>query len=902
MARSSLETYRGMRDFDRTPEPAGQAAVGRDGPILFIVQKHAARRLHYDFRLELDGVLKSWPIPKGPSYDPADKRLAIRTEDHPLDYATFEGVIPKGQYGGGQVIVWDAGLYGIEVEGAPCFDRARAEPILRRGLEQGKLSLILHGRKLRGSWTLLRKKGDEWLFLKRNDVTADPGRELTAEGASVLSGLTIDDLKAGRRPKRVPLETLIPSAAGLPGARRARPPSTLAPMLPTPTDRPFSHPDWLFEPKLDGYRVIAIVLDGRTRLVSRRGLDVTDKYRWLVEALNGQPFREAVLDGEVVALDGDGRPSFQNLQNMVSSDAPKLQYYAFDLLHLDGCDLRAVPLEQRRALLLARLVPSEEVRLVEPFPEHGEAVFQAALANGLEGVVAKRRDSTYEPGRRATSWLKVKSSLSDEFVIGGYTRGTGARADTFGALLLGTYAATGGTLTYAGHVGSGFDDATLAELRRRLDALRAERSPFGAALPPAGRRKRSEVTWVRPELVAEVKFAERTRYGLLRAPVFIRLRDDKPPDDTRLIRPVEPPAAPTSGADGAESVVAQLRGPGDRLVVEVDGHEVVFSNLDKILWPGIGKARPLTKRDLAIYLASVSPYLLPHLRDRPLTLVRYPNGLAGPHFYQRHPEQSPPRFVETVRLYSDHRHGDGDHLLCNNLPTLLWLAQTANLELHTWYSRVSPDRDAVGLPTTFAGSLARIEASVLNYPDFVVFDLDPYLYSGKEAPGAEPELHREGFARTREAALRLKELLDGLGLSSFLKTSGRTGLHIYVPILRRLDYDATHAVAETLARHLAAQAPTWITTEWAVKRRTGKVFADYNQNARGKTLASIYSPRALPWATVSMPLRWEELEQVYPTDFTLLTAPARLSSVGDLWATILDGKRDLAAVIEGEAA
>jgi bifunctional non-homologous end joining protein LigD len=336
---------------------------------------------------------------------------------------------------------------------------------------------------------------------------------------------------------------------------------------------------------------------------------------------------------------------------------------------------------------------------------------------------------------------------------------------------------------------------------------------------------------------------------------------------------------------------------GEKLILKVDGHEIAFSNLNKVFWPAHGDEPARTKRDLVIYFARVAQYALPHLRDRPLTLVRYPNGISGQHFYQKHYEQPVPAFVETVWLYSDHNKGDGEYILINNLPTLLWLGQLADIELHTWYSRVNPAGDAEEIPTTFAGSLENMHQSTLNYPDFVVFDLDPYLYSGKEARGAEPELHPEGFAATSQVALWLKEMLDGLGLASYVKTTGRTGLHIYVPITRKLDYHATHSISETLARFLEQQHPKEVTTEWAVDKRKGKVFADYNQNVRGKTLASIYSPRVLPWAAVSMPLRWDEVGNVFPTDFTILSAPDRLLKVGDLWVDILDKKHDLAGAL-----
>jgi bifunctional non-homologous end joining protein LigD len=907
VAGAKLQEYREKRDFSRTAEPPPSPGDARHGPLLFCVQKHAARRLHYDFRLEVDGVLKSWPIPKGPSYDPAERRLAVMTEDHPLDYASFEGVIPKGEYGGGQVIVWDAGIYAPEDKGGyPCWDRERAEKLVRRGIEQGKLSIFLHGRKLKGLWTLVHTRDKDWLFLKKADSTASTSLEVLEQDASVLSGLTIDDLQQGRLPDPARSKPLVLEPEKVLGARRAALPKTLPPMLPTLADRPFSHPNWLFEPKLDGYRVIATIdgSNGEVRLASRRGLDCSDQYPWLVEALRRQPYSEMVLDGEVVALDENDRPSFQHLQNRQSDPNVCLLYYAFDLLYRDGFDLRGVPLDQRKPLLEQSLVASERVRLVEAFPAEGEMLYEVARANGMEGVVAKRRDSRYETGKRSDAWLKIKAVQRDEFVVGGYTHGGGARASTFGSLVLGYYGQGADRLSYVGNVGSGFDDTTLSTLLRRLEALRTDESPFDGPIPTGGRwtrREREEgpITFVRPELVAEVKFAERTQDGILRAPVFLGLRDDKPAREVGQVEVVSPSIEERNRSDqSAERLVQYLRdSTEDKLVLEVEGHPLAFSNLNKVFWPAHGDQRALTKRDLVIYFAQVAPYLVPHTRDRPLTLVRFPNGIAGQHFYQKHWEHDLPPFLETVWLYSDHNKGDGEYLMINNLPTLLWLGQLADLELHTWYSRVQPQPDARDTGTTFAGSLETMRASVLNYPDFVVFDLDPYLYSGKEARGAEPELHPEGFAATCQVALWLKELLDDLGLASFVKTTGKTGLHVYVPIVRRLDYEATHSISETLARYLVQQHPREVTAEWAVDKRRGKVFADYNQNIRGKTLASLYSPRVLPWAAVSMPIGWDEVGKVFPTDFTLLTAPERLRQVGDLWAPILDSKRDLGGLL-----
>ena len=883
-----LEEYRAKRDFSKTQEPPPAHSAPRSGPLRFVVQKHAARRLHYDFRLETDGVLKSWPIPNGPSYTHGERRLAIQTEDHPLEYATFEGVIPKGEYGAGQVIVWDCGIYAPEDHGKPCFDRQRAEQLVRRGIDEGRLGVLLQGHKLHGAWMLVHTEDKNWLFMKKDDSFADPAHDVLLEDRSVLSGLTIEDLKAGVQPKRK-TELLI-EPASTPGARESPMLRQLSPMLPSLTEKAFSNPNWLFEPKLDGYRVIATVENHEVRLNSRRGLDCSKEYPWLVEALRQQPYRDVIFDGEIVALDDTGRPSFQLLQNRGSEPKPCLLYYAFDVLYRDGYDLRGVPLEQRKALLRNSLIPAERVRIVETFSEDGLALYEAVRSTGMEGIVAKRRDSRYETGRRSDSWLKVKATHSEEFVVGGYTIGSGSRANTFGSLVVGYFKDGASKLTYVGHAGSGFDDRTLKTLHVQLQSLRCAESPFDGEVPPIGMWRRpgkaeGPITWVRPELVAQVKFAEKTSDGILRAPVFLGLRDDKVPQEVVELAPTEP---------RGDIVEELLNHTGDKLTLSVEGHEIAFANLNKVFWPAHGDQRALTKRDLIVYFARVAPYILPHLKDRPLTLVRFPNGISGGHFYQKHYEQGLPAFVETTWLYSDQNKGDGEYLRVNNLPTLLWLGQLADIELHTWYSRVDRSGDAEGIPTTFAGSLDNMQQSVLNYPDFVVFDLDPYLYSGKEARGAEPELHPEGFAATCQAALWLKEMLDSLGLASFVKTTGRTGLHIYVPIKRTLNYHATHTVSETLARILAQQHPREITIEWAVDKRRGKVFADYNQNVRGKTLASIYSPRVLPWAAVSMPLRWEEVGRgVFPTDFTILTAPDRLRQVGDLWANILEAKRDL---------
>ena len=913
-----LEKYREKRDFDRTSEPPPGDTSPDAGPLIFVIQKHSATRLHYDFRLEWDGVLKSWPIPKGPSLSPKDKRLAVMVEDHPFDYASFEGVIPKGEYGGGQVIVWDAGTYSPDEGGKLSFhDREEAEARMREGLQRGKISVFLRGHKLKGSWTLVRTKRseNEWLCIKHQDPFADKERDILEEDTSVLSGLTIEDLKAGLLPEPRSVLEMGLRPADLPGARAAPFPRSLDPMHASLSESPFSSSQWLFEPKIDGVRTIAFLDAGEVRLFSRRGNDTSRQYPGIARELSLQPEPRLVLDGEIAALDDAGVPSFQQIQQrlnlMGDADIKRAEtqvpvlFYVFDLLWAGGYDLRGAPLELRKRLLKQLLATSERVLFVDHFEESGEVAFKAAVAHGLEGLVAKKRASLYESGRRSKSWLKIKGTEEAEFVVAGYTEGGGWRASSFGSLLLGYYD-DGGKLIFAGHVGTGFNDKTLRVLKERLEALRTEERPF--AQEPArsgmmfGRPKNAKIVWVKPELVAQVRFAQWTKDGILRAPSFLGLREDKPPREVRREEALRPPKntpGQTEGAhdDDVQKVLDQLEQPQQKMILAVEGHKISLTNLDKEFWPAIEDRRALTKRDLLVYLTKVSPYLLPHMRDRPLTLTRYPNGIQGGHFYQKRFENKVPEFVQTLRLYSQDNRADVEYMVCNNLASLLWLGQLADIELHTWYSRISPEPDGRHLPLTFAGSAKNIKASLLNYPDFMVFDLDPYIYSGEEKKGAEPELNRKAFLKTCDVALWLKDILDSLSLSSFVKTTGKTGLHIYVPVLRQFDYDTVRAACETLGKFLVQQHPKDITMEWSVEKRIGKVFFDHNQNARGKTLASLYSPRPSPQAAVSMPLRWDEIKKVYPPDFTILNGHDRVAETGDLWANILGAKHDLAAMI-----
>ncbi|HYR33272.1 MAG TPA: non-homologous end-joining DNA ligase [Burkholderiales bacterium] len=882
MAKNHLADYTAKRSFDATPEPAPAPLAARKGPLLFVIQQHAARRMHYDLRLECDGVLKSWAVPKGPSLDPSEKRLAAQTEDHPFDYASFEGVIPAGQYGAGEMIVWDCGVYSPDEGGEYWFhDHAAAERRVREGLEKGKLGFFLRGEKVKGSFALVRMADRKnWLLIKHKDRFVGT-TDLTAMDRSVLSASTLDDVKT-RPLQRLPVERLVPS-----GPAEALP-ASLAPMHAELGEAPYDHPDWMWEPKLDGYRALAFISEKGVTLKSRRGLAL-DAFPHLEAELARQAVNTMVLDGELVAFDAAGKPSFNAMQN-VQPNTPVV-FYCFDLLHFAGLNLRKAPYQDRRRWLAQCLLPSPLVQLVHA-SEQGKALHQAALESGLEGVIGKHKASLYEAGKRSSSWLKVKATQSAEFVVGGYTRGKGSRAP-LGALLLGYW--EGGKLHYASHVGSGFDDATLAEAKKRLEPLRRDACPFAEKpeLP-------NPTIWVEPKVVAEVKFQNWTDEGSLRAPVFLRFRDDIEPKEVRRAR-----AKPESRDDSEiGAILRQLDNAKSALTLAVGKHPIKLTHLERVYWPADPalKQPALTKRDLLRYFAQVSPYMLPHLADRPLTMIRMPDGINGQRFYQKHWSQERPAFAETITVFSDHRDESHEYLLCNNLPTLLWLAQSGTLEFHVWHSRARVGPDAASKATDYASSLESLQASVLNYPDYVVFDIDPYIYSGKEAPGDEPELNNAAFEKGKEVAFRLRELLNSMALEPIVKTSGKTGLHVFLPIRRTIDFDAARQVSEFVGRHLMRLHPKDITLEWSVPKRTGKIFMDYNMNVRGKTLNVAYSPRGAAGAPVSMPLTWEELAGAHPLDFRLTNAAERLAQTGDRWQDALTRKQSLEKALEGAKA
>jgi bifunctional non-homologous end joining protein LigD len=782
-----------------------------------VVQQHAARRLHFDLRLEIEGVLASWAVPKGPTLDPAERRLAVRTEDHPLAYADFEGVIPAGNYGAGAMIVWDRGIYRTADGESPA-----------RGLEAGKLDLVLSGHKLRGRFALVRTRGErDWLLLRKGPKPPPGPDVVQADPTSVLSGLSVQELRDGVS-RDAQVEELL-RERGAP--RRALSAAELRPMLAATAPAPFSRAGWIFELKYDGVRVVAERrADGSARILARTGGDRTRLYPEIARALAALPLREFVLDGEVVALDETGRSSFELLQRRFTQVDPAaaeaaraevpVVLYAFDLLAALGRDLRGAPLVRRKQVLAIFVPRRGFVRFADHVEGDGEALFAAASERGLEGVVAKRADSRYEAGRRSKSWLKVKAPRRAALAIVGLAPGRGARA-RLGALLLAWRRGDG--LEYAGNVGSGLDARTVEELAEELRRARLAKPAFrGAPARPA-----RGTVFVGPERVCEVRYTEVTRAGLLRQPVFLRLRDDLSPQDCRApAERAEPTAAGPASAEGATGGPA---GPG------APGPELELTRLDKVFWPVEG----YTKGDLLAFYEAAWPWLAPYLRDRPVVLARYPDGIEGKNFYQKNAPEFTPAWARRESI-------DGtDYFVCNDLRTLLYVVNSGAIPLHVWSARV--------------GSLDR--------PDWLVLDLDP-----KGAP----------FARVVAVARHLHRLLDELGAPHFVKTSGQDGLHVLLPLGRRLAHEEARSLAEVLARVVCAELPEIATVARPLAARGGRVYVDYLQNGRGKLIAAPFSVRPRPGAPVSTPLAWTQVTgRLDPSRLTIRTALGSIRRRGD---------------------
>jgi bifunctional non-homologous end joining protein LigD len=796
---AGLEQYHAKRDFKKTAEPAGKVGKQKQGGGIFVVQKHAATRLHYDFRLEHDGVLWSWAVTRGPSLDPHEKRLAVHVEDHPLDYASFEGTIPKGQYGGGSVLVWDEGKW------TPDGDPAQ-------GMKKGHIDFELEGHKLNGRWHLVRlrprpgEKRDNWLLIKSDDAAARPGEDILVEDPrSVKSGLTIEEVGEGKAAKGEKPKVWQSNRPAAGKARHGKRLEFIEPQLATLEKDAPAGEDWLHEVKFDGYRMQAQIAGSDVRLLTRAGLDWTGKFDGPVTAaLAKLKCRDAIIDGEIVVLADSGVSSFPMLQaDLSASRADRFVYYVFDLMRLDGEDLRREPLVERKqalAELIGEQPDNSALRFSDHFHEPGKVMLQHVCRMGLEGVVSKRADAPYRSGR-GLSWIKSKCTLRQEFVIGGYLSsdktGRGVRS-----LLVGFN--EGGKLHYAGRVGTGFSGKVLTDLKKKLDGLTAKTSPFSAAVP-----KGKGLTFVKPELVGEVEFRSWTSDRIIRHASFQGLREDKPAEE---VVQEQPKKAETGAKTSAKTAPKAPAGTAKT--------SVKLSHPDKLLWPD----EKVSKQDLLDHYALVWPRMEPFVVNRPLSLVRAPDGIHGQRFFQKH---ASPGMSDKIARMKDPTDGE-EILYIKDFDGLAALVQYGVVEVHIWGSTIDQ----------------------LEKPDQIIFDLDP----------------DEGVdvAKVREAALDIRKQLDGLSLPNLVKTSGGKGYHVLVPLKPSAEWDAVKGFAHDFARALEQAAPDRYTATLSKKARTGKVFVDYLRNGRGSTTVAPYSSRAKKGATVSMPVTWPEVEKGLP--------------------------------------
>jgi bifunctional non-homologous end joining protein LigD len=861
---SKLAEYQKKRQFDRTPEPSGGELATKTEPT-FVVQKHAARRLHYDFRLAIDGTLKSWAVPKGPSLNPDDKRLAVETEDHPLDYANFEGNIPIGSYGAGTVMVWDRGTF--QPEGG--LDPGKQ-------IDRGEIKFALNGEKLRGSFVLVKlkhsEKGNEWLMIKHKDAAVDPQWNIDDHDGSVLTGRVLDEIKQQLAPKRAatPLHS-----SELQNAHKAAMPAKLGPMLATLADHLFSDPNWLFEIKWDGVRALAFLRNGELRLRARSGNDITSQYPELQQFSKSVAASQAIIDGEIAVLDSRGHSDFEKLQERMHVRSPSSQlisefpvvFFAFDLLYCDGYDLRESPLLERKQLLQKLLHTSERIRYSDHQLEKGKELFALAKENGLEGIVAKRIDSRYVSDR-SCNWLKLKTYHTLDAVIGGWTAPRSAGLP-FGSLLVGLY--DGKKLRFAGHVGSGFNMQTYKDIFAKLEALRAARSPF---VEPADTN--GKPTWVRPELVARVRHSSWTDEKRLRHPVFIALREDAKAGDCtwQLEAPVPSPQESAPDVVHAPPIVGKVlstksqieaelfKGRAENATLEIEGKRFRVSNLNKIYFPESG----YTKRDLLAYYYRMADYILPFLKDRPLVLRRYPDGIKGQAFFQKNLSEvhGLPDWLRTIPVDSEHRGEEIHYAVANDRATLLYLTGLGCIDHNPWSSRFTD----------------------IDHPDYFFFDLDP-------SDGTE-------FSVVVTIAKALHEKLAQLKLNVFLKTSGATGMHLYLPVEPVYTYEQLRTFAEIVARMVTAEHANLVTNERSVaKRPAGRVLIDVQQNAHGRPLASPYAIRAFPKAPVSTPLQPAELKPgLHASKLNIKSLPDRLKKHGDLWRDFWRKRQSLEQAIE----
>jgi bifunctional non-homologous end joining protein LigD len=838
---SSLHTYDQKRNFKETAEPRGTKKKSEGKQHIFVIQRHHASRLHYDFRLEVDGVLKSWAVPKGPSMNPADKRLAMQVEDHPYDYKDFEGVIPEGNYGAGYVYVWDKGSYELLHEDGS-FDKEAGKEI-----EAGNLKIRLKGKKIKGEFALVKLKNSDdnaWLLLKHKDdyavKDAYNSEDYTPQRVKDRGVKEKEKMKAGDKRKAAPVKK---QAA----AKRKR--ELFTPMMATLVDAPFSREGWLFETKWDGYRAIADVQKGKTELYSRNHLSFNKDYATVVGALDKLP-HDAVLDGEIVVLKKDGTSDFQSLQNYKNDPSGNLVYVVFDMLELDGQDLKAMPLIQRKELLqeVVSQLDSKTVLYSDHVLNTSDELYAKAKKSGWEGIIAKEAESLYAEGRRSLSWLKIKIIDEQEAIICGYTDPKGSRKK-IGSLVLGMYG-DNNELRYVGNCGGGLDGALIDELYKKMQPLKQKASPIKEKI-----KTTTPVTWVKPQLVCQVKFSSWTSDKRLRQPIFLGLRKDKPA--TEVHKETAKSTKMATRKSAATATTAKVVHEKER-VVTLNGKKVPLTNQQKLYWPD----DKITKGELLDYYIEMADYVLPYLKDRPLSLHRFPNGINDAGFYQKDiDKQAAPDWLNTVELHAASASRDVDYLVCNNAATLVYMANLGCIEMNPWLSRVKN----------------------LDNPDYLVLDLDP---------------ENIAFKYVVQTALAIKDVLDKLGVKAFCKTSGASGLHIYVPTGGKYNYETCRLFAEYVAKQVQQELPDITSVIRTKSKRNKKVYIDYMQNSRGQTIASPYSVRPKPGASVSAPLRWNELtDDLAISDFTIRNMAARVKELGDLWKDIDKTKNDLRKAI-----
>ena len=801
----SLADYKKKRNFKNTPEPGADFSTENRGR--FVIQRHEATRLHYDLRLEMGGVLKSWAVPKGPSMNPKDKRLAIETEDHPVKYLDFEGTIPKGNYGAGEMQIWDKGTFKAA---------AKTSDNLEEQWEDGNLKIVFTGTKIKGEFALVKtKRGDkknQWLLIKKNDdfsTDLDYDAEVFTEKKSQNKGHEKQEGKV----------------------RKINPSEFLKPMLATTGKKIFNDPDWIYELKWDGYRALAHIEEGKVDLYSRNGISFNSKFPKLVEDLE-QVENNVILDGEIVVLNKDGISQFQALQNYDENTPGSLRFYVFDMLFLNGHSMLDMPLLERKSLIPEVIEDLDMVQYCDHIEGMGTAFYKKAIDSGMEGVIAKKADATYSPGYRTEKWLKIKADNSREVLICGYTTSEGA---VFGSLIMGAYEDE--ELKYIGNCGTGFSNEEQKALLKKFKSRERKTSPFSEKINLKGR----EPVWMRPDLVAEVKYSEITKTGKLRHPVFKALRKDKEPEEISAEEIIEDKTSEekqtkkTSSKKSAESL-------------EIDGIEVPFTNLDKMYWPDSG----FRKYDLIDYYVQVSEVMLPYLKDRPQNLHRHPNGIKKQGFYQKDNEGNLPDWVATTEIYSESSEKDIEYLLCQNEATLLYMANLGCIEINPWNSRIDN----------------------LDNPDYTVIDLDP---SDKNT-----------FDEVIEVAQAAKEVMDIAKIDGFCKTSGSSGLHIYIPLGGNYSYDEARDFTKLLCYYIAERVPKITSMDRAKKKRKDKIYLDYLQNRRGQTLASAYCARPKPGAPVSAPLEWKEVKSgLKILDFNVKNMSRRIQKKGDLFKKVL---------------